>query len=677
MSRHETQDDFSALFAPEPSCLEPSMTPDRPPCKVLIVDDEPDIHAVFRLELQRFQLAGGSLLQLDAHSAAAARSVLAEHPDVALILLDVVMESERAGLELVEYIRRQLGNRLVQIVLITGQPGYAPERAVVADYEIQGYYLKTELTSDRLFSLVSTALRTYKTLCDQHRESTKLRLAQDELKRERTLKEAIIESSNDAIIAKSLDGTITSWNQGAERIFGYSAEEMLGKPMLIIIPSDRQEEEARVIAAIRSGIPIQHYETQRSCKDGHLVPVSITVSPIRDQEGRIVGASKIARDITAQKQAEEENARLQSQLMQAQKMESLGVLSGGIAHDMNNVLGAILGLASANLEVQVAGTPTYRSFETILKAATRGGEMVRSLLAFARQSNAEERVLDLNAILREDLLLLEHTTLAKVQLQVDLEPGLHAMRGDPSALTHAFMNLCVNAVDAMPERGSLTLRTRNLGRNWIEVTVEDTGCGMPEAVLKRAMEPFFTTKEIGRGTGLGLAMVHSTVKAHRGQLEIHSTPGQGTQVRMRFPACEAAAEADQAPAEARPETTKRVLRVLLVDDDELIQVSVQSILQTLGHEVDTTSCGEEALARIEAGLRPDLVILDLNMPGLGGRGTLPRLRALLPAVPVLLSTGRADQAALDLVKTHPNVTLLAKPFNIKELQQYLGNCQPD
>jgi len=167
-------------------------------------------------------------------------------------------------------------------------------------------------------------------------------------------------------------------------------------------------------------------------------------------------------------------------------------------------------------------------------------------------------------------------------------------------------------------------------------------------------------------------MVYSTVRAHRGQIEIHSTPGQGTQVRMRFPTCELATEATEPNAGAPSAASKRVMNVLVVDDDELIQSSMDTILRTLGHTVITCPSGEDALATIEAGFEPEAVILDMNMPGLGGTGTLPRLRAMLPQVPVLLSTGRTDQAALDLAGAHPLVTLLPKPFTIKELQQSLG-----
>jgi CheY-like chemotaxis protein len=330
-------------------------------------------------------------------------------------------------------------------------------------------------------------------------------------------------------------------------------------------------------------------------------------------------------------------------------------------------------LASAHIGTQPTGSPLHRTLDTICKAAERGGKMVKSLLSFARQSPAEEHELDLNGILREQIGLLERTTLAKVHLETDLEANLRPILGDASALTNAFMNLCVNAVDAMPANGTLTLHTRNVDNDWIEVVVEDNGVGMSKEVLEKAMEPFFTTKETGKGTGLGLSMVFSTVKAHRGQMAIESEPGQGTRVRLRFPACDQAASAQAEPVGAEPTVASQgALKVLLIDDDELVQSAVQGILEVLGHAaVNTAESGETALALLEAGLEVDLVILDMNMPGLGGIGTLPRLRALRPEVPVLLATGRVDQTALTLASAHPGVTLLSKPFGVRELQKHL------
>ncbi|WP_306602289.1 hybrid sensor histidine kinase/response regulator [Geothrix sp. 21YS21S-2] len=380
---------------------------------------------------------------------------------------------------------------------------------------------------------------------------------------------------------------------------------------------------------------------------------------------------------TLEERVKERTAELQashSQLVQSQKMESLGFLAGGVAHDMNNVLGAILTLASVNLEVHEADSATHRAFETIVKAAERGTNVVKGLLSFARAGVVENRLLNLNDVVREEIKLLERTTLVKVRFELDLDPALRPMKGDAGSFAQVFMNLCINAMDAMPENGTLVLRTRNLPEQRIEAVVEDNGSGMTREVLDRALDPFFTTKGVGKGTGLGLSMVYSTVKAHHGQLELQSEPGRGTRVRMTFPACAPAASAPVDGAEPRAAAAGPVLDVLLVEDDEFMMSTLQNVLEYLGHTFTAAACGEEALARLGEGYRPDVVILDMNMPGLGGAGTLPRLRALCPGIPVLLATGRTDQDALDLVAAYDQVTLMAKPFGIEELRYNLGSC---
>jgi CheY-like chemotaxis protein len=230
------------------------------------------------------------------------------------------------------------------------------------------------------------------------------------------------------------------------------------------------------------------------------------------------------------------------------------------------------------------------------------------------------------------------------------------------------MNLCVNAVEAMPEGGLLTLASRNGDDGWVEVLVEDNGQGMPREVLDRALEPFFSTKEVGKGTGLGLSEVRRTAQAHGGDLVLRSEPGRGTCVLMRFPACGTASEPG---AEGSLPQAPGLLSVLVVDDDELIQGSLKTILELLGHRVTIASTGETALAMLGEGCLPDVVMLDMNMPGLGGAGTLPRLRALRPTLPVLIATGRVDQATLDLAEADPHVELLPKPFNLRAFNRTL------
>ncbi len=484
----------------------------------------------------------------------------------------------------------------------------------------------------------------------------------------------IFEASEAGIILVSDRGEITFANRRMAEMFGMPMEQLIGTTYPEHLhPSEKQIADARMRMIITGEIDLVSVERHYLRADGGTFWGHLSGRRLENPDGSLHTLVGIITDVTKRREAEERQQLLQAQLHQAQKLESLGSLAGGVAHDMNNVLGAILGLASAHVESLPAGSPAQRAFGTIIKAAERGGNMLKGLLSFARQNAVEEQQdLDLNAIMREEVRLLERTTLSKVRLTLDLDPDLQPVRGDAGALTHALMNLCVNAVDAMPENGTLLLRTRNLPGHWVEVQVQDSGTGMPKDVLDRAMDPFFTTKEVGKGTGLGLSIVYSTVKTHQGEVELRSEPGQGTCVVLRFPASDGLAQPVESSGAHRILPFDASLEVLLVDDDELIQNSMLGMLELLGHQPCLATSGEEALIRVEGGLRPDVVILDMNMPGIGGAGTLPRLRALLPTVPVLLTTGRADQTALDLVQAHPHVTLLSKPFGMKELQAHLA-----
>lgn len=389
-----------------------------------------------------------------------------------------------------------------------------------------------------------------------------------------------------------------------------------------------------------------------------------------DEQGSPIRMWGTIQDITEARGAEAARRSLELEVHRAQKMESLGGLAGGVAHDMNNVLGAILGMASAQQTREPEGAPGWRSMDTIIRACLRGRDLVQGLLDFTRSELGEPCLLDLNALVREQVKLLEHTTLGTVEVRMDLEEPLLAVKGEASALSHALMNLAINALDAMPQGGRLTFRTRNLGTAAVELVAVDNGQGMTPDVLAKALDPYFTTKPHGRGAGLGLSLVYATVKAHAGELDLASEPGAGTTVQMRFPAAERPAS-ERAPSD---ETAGQAClrKILVVDDDPLIRESLRALLEVLGHAVVEASCGEEALEILTQGEALDGVILDLNMPGLGGAGTLPRLRKLRPGLPVLVATGRPDQAALAMVAPYEGVALLPKPFSGKELQATLA-----
>jgi len=508
---------------------------------------------------------------------------------------------------------------------------------------------------------------------------------QEDITARRTAEEARLESeamflalsdnAGDAIIVNDHYGAIREVNRRACVSLGYTREELLGLNLTDFVPGLELTEVQKLWGSLQPHEPFTLTSRLRR-KDGGEFPVEVSLTPFRLGERDLLLA--IVHDITGRLQEEEERRLLETELRHAEKLESLGSLASGVAHDMNNVLAAILAVAQVLRLSRGGDDPGLtEALDTILRAGNRGRDLVKGLTNFARKDLRSAEPVDLNRVVREEADLLSHTLRQKIALQVELEPGLPWVLGEPGNIGSALMNLCVNAVDAMEGGGTLTLRTRRLEGDLVELQVEDTGEGMPPEVLARALEPFYTTKPMGKGTGLGLAMVCRTVKAHHGQVDIQSEPQRGTRVRLRLPACEPEGAGEPAQDEDGPEPAapSGVVSVLVVDDDELVQGSLTIILEQLGHGVTLAASGEEALDRLGQGLRPDVVILDMNMPGLGGAGTLPRLRALWPGLPVLLSTGRVDQAAIALAEAHPHVQLLPKPFNVKEFKRTLKAAQ--
>ena len=534
---------------------------------------------------------------------------------------------------------------------------YAMERDFFGEHEVA---LLEEAAADLSFALDHLEL-------DARRRQAEATLRLEHEKSERYLAVAEV-----ILVAFDRQGRVTMLNRKGHAVLGHPDGTLVGQDWAeACLPPEECAGFRRMLE--NPADSEAHRENEVLRRDGERRLIAWHNSVIRDEAGAAIGILSSGEDITERRRAEREKAVLQAQLMQAQKMESLGSLAGGIAHDMNNVLGAILALSSVHLELQEEDGPVRQAFERIAQAATRGGKLVKGLLGFARKNPTEERAVDLNELLLEQAQMLEHTTFSRIRFRLELAPDLLPILGDASALAHAFMNLCVNAVDAMAGEGTLTLRSRNLDDDRVEVGVEDSGCGMSSEVLARALDPFFTTKPVGRGTGLGLAMVYSTVQAHHGAIDLQSEPGRGTRVRLTFPILHApAGQAPDQPAGAA--AGPGALDVLLVDDDELIQQSVRMLLEALGHTVRTAGSGEAGLENLLAGPDPDLVILDMNMPGLGGGATLDRLRALHPDLPVLLATGRVDQTALDLVQAHAKVFLLAKPFGLQDLRRQLELC---
>ena len=473
------------------------------------------------------------------------------------------------------------------------------------------------------------------------------------------------------------DGRFIDCNPAGVRIFGHTDKaSLLARHPNDLSPPHQPDGEAslvkarRMLGAVAEGEP-QRFEWVYLRADGSPFSAILSLTPTT-LEGRPVSLA-VGHDISDLKRTEEARRQLEAQFQQAMKLESLGSLAGGVAHNMNNVLGAILGLASSLRNQTGSTSPTARSLDTIVNACLRGRGVVKGLLYFAHKDLQEEGAVQLNDLVRDMTLLLGQTMLNRVQLQLDLDDGLGELRGDAGAVSHALMNLCVNAMDAMPAGGTIWIQTRSNDEGGVVLAVRDSGMGMPPEVLARAMEPFYTTKPHGKGTGLGLSMIYGTMKAHDGRFELQSQPGLGTEAILTFPAARVArlAPAPIPAAGAAPSGTSS-LSILLVDDDDLIRESVTEVLQFLGHQPFSAPGGQEALRLLEDGLRVDLVILDMNMPVMNGAQTLPRVLALHPSLPVLMATGYSDEDIVPLLVGRPNVQSLRKPFSIQELADRLA-----
>ncbi|HLY41165.1 MAG TPA: PAS domain S-box protein, partial [Terracidiphilus sp.] len=379
-------------------------------------------------------------------------------------------------------------------------------------------------------ALVLSAIRD---ISDRKKIEEELRRAHAELSR-RTSQQigeyrgqlaSIVDSSDDAIVGKDLEGRITAWNRGAERIYGYTAEETIGKNISLLAPRDRPDEIPQILEKIRRGESVEHFDSVRIAKDGRRLDVSISVSPIREAGGRVIGASAIARDITAQKRAEEH-------LRQAQKMEAIGRLAGGMAHDFNNILGVISACAEL-LRTRVDAKSDMGQYVTNMRQAVdRGASLTRQLLAFSRKNVVQPQVLNLNERLKDVAKLLRPLMGEDVEIVISpqIEPAI--VEADPGQLDQVVLNLAVNARDAMPNGGKFILETSKVktdeifgqihkplaAGNYVMLAVSDTGVGMDPATVSRIFEPFFTTKEVGKGTGLGLAMVYGIVQQAGGHI---------------------------------------------------------------------------------------------------------------------------------------------------------------
>ncbi|MGA9904214.1 MAG: PAS domain S-box protein [Terriglobales bacterium] len=528
-------------------------------------------------------------------------------------------------------------------------------------------------------------------ISDRKRIAEELRRANEELHRRtteqlgeyRTRMASIIDTSEDAIYGKDLNGMITSWNKGAERIYGYTPDEIIGKHISILAPSDRTDEIPEILRKIARGETVDHFESMRLAKDGRTLNVSISVSPLQSAQGEIIGASAIARDITAQKKAE-------GQLHQSQKMEAIGRLAGGVAHDFNNILGIISACAEF-LRDRIENAEPAQYIENIKKATERGSALTRQLLTFSRSSAIQPRLLDVNERLRDVGKLLRPLMGDDVEILIVAKSPAAVVEADPGQLDQIVVNLAVNARDAMPRGGKFILETRTenfdeefaeqhqnmAAGKYILLAVSDTGTGMDEATVSRIFEPFFTTKEVGKGTGLGLATVYGIVKQSAGHIMVYSEPGHGTTFKIYLPSADHKIGLGS-KAEVEAVSPKRHgTTILLVEDDETMRSLTRQLLQQHGYTVLEADDGKSALDVVESRKGPiDLVLTDVVMRRMSGPELVERLHASHPDLKAVFMSGYTGELIAEREVLKRGITLLEKPFSraalLNTIHQTLG-----
>jgi two-component system, cell cycle sensor histidine kinase and response regulator CckA len=628
-----------------------------------------------------------------------------------------------------------------------------------------------------------------------------------ETERKRLEHAAIVDSSDDGIIGMTSDRVITSWNSAAERIYGYTSEDAVGRSVDFLVPPERASELTKMFERLRRGESIRHFQTERLRKDGTRVDVSLTVSPMTDAGGQLTGTSTIARDISELKEAEaqlrrsearyrdlfenatdliatvdlesrftdvntafaealgysreelighslaefvpeeshdpvqrahrgkldhevegtvyeheliakdghripvevasrlivedgrpvgteatcrdvSERKRLQAQLDQAQKMEAIGKLAGGIAHDFNNLLTVINGNADRALGLDDI-TEIKDSLGEVLKAGTTAGALTRQLLAFSRKQVLRPRVLDVTQVLANVQEVLDRLLGENVPLEMTVAPELGSVRADQTQIEQVLLNLAVNARDAMPNGGLLSVTATNAvvdtdyaamrvdlePGDYVALTITDRGLGMDEETQSRIFDPFFTTKS--EGTGLGLATVYGIVKQSGGDISVDSEPGVGTTFRVLFPRVDAQPEkpdALQAPAEVLTGTET----ILVVEDNDPVRRLMANILRSLGYTVETAGCSSEAIDLATNRQGPlELIVSDVMLPGESGPELVAKLQLLHPGTRSLYTSGYAPSLATQRGGLASDEPFLAKPFTSAELASLVRQVLDD
>lgn len=486
--------------------------------------------------------------------------------------------------------------------------------------------------------------------------------------------QALIQAAPVTILVLDAEGKIRMWNPAAERMYGWKEKEVLGRS-LPMVPEEKVEESKALIQRMLAGESLHGLELRRQKKDGSPLDITIFTAPLFDAHGQINGIMALNMDIT-------ESKRLKEQLLQSQKMEVVGRLAGGVAHDFNNLLTAITGYSELVLNFMDEDNPLRQDVAEIRKAGDRAASLTRQLLAFSRKQVLQPKVLDLNLVVESLGNMLQRLLPSDIDLVISPGANLGRVMADPGQIEQVILNLAINARDAMPQGGRLTIATANADLKesharrlvnvepgpYVLLQVSDTGCGMDPETKSHVFEPFFTTKELGKGTGLGLSTVYGIIKQSGGHVAVHSKPEQGATFKIYLPRISEVLE--PVPQTLHQSTAKYRGRetILLVEDEDGVRQLVSTVLQRHGFTVLEAKHGREALDLSLKHPGPiNLVLTDVVMPGMGGQELAKRLLTTHPDLKVLYMTGYAEEIQKDQNVPGQEIYLLEKPFEAHRL----------
>ncbi|MBU1063732.1 PAS domain S-box protein, partial [bacterium] len=520
------------------------------------------------------------------------------------------------------------------------------------------------------------------------RDITKHKKAEDKLERLSRQYELILNSINEGIYGVDMQGNTTFINPAVESITGFGTKELIGHHQHDILHylkpdgSHYPSEECPIYMAFKDGLV--HHVTDEIFwrKNGTSFPVEYTATPIRKQ-GKIVGSVVVFRDITERKKMEEEKETLEYQLRQSQKLESIGTLAGGVAHDFNNLLTIIQGRTQLLLLDTNENDPKSRDLRQILDASTRAASLTRQLLLFSRKETMEMKTVNLNQTINNLLKMLNRLIGEDLSVKTILTPELWSVEADEGNLEQVIMNLTVNARDAMPDGGILTIQTENLQLSekdckiipesntghFVRLMIEDTGTGIPKDIIDKIFDPFFSTKAVGKGTGLGLSVVYGIVKKHNGWINVYSETDQGTTFKIYLPATKSSAQEKINEKDITIELLNgNGERVLLIEDDPGVLKYAESALRQFGYSPFPALDGKQAIAvfQQEAG-NFDLILSDVVLPDINGLDLVVKLTEEHPGIPVIMCSGYTEDKVKQSIINNRGFGFVQKPYKVHEL----------